>query len=82
MSLLQGKWIGDLFEQEVPAGLVNGVNTSFGLSKMPIYPKSVILFLNGIIQAQGPHYSISGQTITFVDPPAAGQVPYAFYFYR
>lgn len=82
MSLLQGKWIGDLFEQEIPSGTVDGVNDEFTLSKTPIFPKALIVFLNGVIQAQGAHYTVSGTTITFTTPPALGQVPYAFYFYR
>lgn len=79
MALLEGKWLGDFFEQEIPSGDVDGVNDEFILSKTPTRAKSLILFLNGVVQAQGGHYSIVGDTITFISPPQLGQVPYVFY---
>ena len=51
--------------QEVPAGLVDGMNRVFTLTYLPITPLSVLIFLNGVEQLQGGNYSIAGQTITF-----------------
>jgi hypothetical protein len=82
MAQLTGKFLADIFEQEIPLGDVDGVNDEFTLSQKPISNKSVIVFINGIIQAQGAHYTISNQTITFTNPPSLGQVPYVFYLYR
>jgi hypothetical protein len=82
MAQLTGKFLADIFEQEIPAGDVDGVNDEFILSKTPISNKSVIVYLNGIIQAQTAHYTISGSTINFITPPSLGQVPYVFYLYR
>ena len=82
MALLEGKWLADIFEQEIPTGTVDGVNDDFTLSSVPARSKSVIVFINGILQAQGAHYSISGSTITFSSAPELGQIPYVFYIKR
>lgn len=79
MSLLQGKWIGNIFEQEVPSGSVNGVNTSFALSATPHSAKSVVLSVDGLIMRQGLDYSVSGSTISMTTAPVAGQQLYAIY---
>jgi hypothetical protein len=68
-----------LATQEVPLGVCNGINTVFTLSQNPINDASVMMWLDTVPLYQGNDYTITGQTITFVTPPAAGQSPYAFY---
>ena len=51
--------------QEVPAGLVDGVNRIFTLTFMPISNNSCLLFVNGVAQTQGVDYSLTGPTINF-----------------
>jgi len=52
-----------------PAGDIDGVNTVFTL---PESPSAVLVYLNGIRQVNVAHYSIAGDTITFTQPPEAG----------
>ena len=82
MALLNAKWLSNFFKQEIPTGTVNGVNSAFTLSATPVFAQAVIVFLDGIVQAQGAHYTISGTTITFSAPPSLGQVPYVFFISR
>lgn len=79
MALLESKWIGDIFEQETPAGLINGSNTVFTLSSIPHSPKSVLVFVNGFFQRQGLEYTISNDTITMTAAPASGSDIFAFF---
>jgi hypothetical protein len=61
-----------LVVREIPTGLINGVNTVFILSNVPIVDSEQI-FLNGLLQdARGIDYSISSATVTFLSPPLAG----------
>jgi hypothetical protein len=70
---LKGIVLDDIFEQEVPTGLVNGSNTSYTLSSTPHSAKSVRIYLNGIKQLYTTDYSVSGTTVTMVTAPATGQ---------
>lgn len=56
---------------EVPSGLYDGVNASFNLSNVPTPSGSLMLFVNGVLQKQGPSsdYVTSGTLISLVDPP-------------
>jgi hypothetical protein len=63
------------------AGAINSSNTVFTLSYTPSPTNSLLLFLNGIQQIPGVSYTLSGNTITFMNPPSAGSVLVAFYFY-
>ena len=80
MSLLNAKWLAENFEQEIPAGTVNGSNKVFTLSQLPHSTKAVIVLMNSQVQYQVSDYSVdNGGVITFVNAPALGQEPYAFY---
>jgi hypothetical protein len=79
MSLLQGKWIGQIFSQEVPSGTVNGSNTAFTLSDSPHSSEAVLLMLNGLFLEQGTDYTISGTAITMTTAPVVGQKLFSFY---
>jgi hypothetical protein len=83
MALTIGKWLGDIFKQEVPTGAVNGSNVNFTLGAVPHSDDGVILFLNGLPQILGVHWSLSAaQTITFTTAPATGQNLYVWYIKR
>ena len=52
-------------DAEVPAGLVNGVNTTFTLAAAPSPGSSLTLYRNGLLMNQGTDYQLSGRTVTF-----------------
>jgi hypothetical protein len=56
---------------ETPAGVINGVNTTFTLNFAPSPPASLVLIRNGLVMKQGVDYSLSGVAITFLP----GSVP-------
>lgn len=63
----------NFIDNEIPGGVINGVNDTFTLASTPDAGTNVKLYLNGIYMRQGASedYIISGLTITF----AAGQLP-------
>lgn len=75
MSKLKTKWIenpaGLDFKEEVPAGTVDGVNTTFTLSAVPV--DIISLDLNGRPLKYTTDYSVTGTTLEMVAPPALGQ---------
>lgn len=79
MALLNGKWISNIFVQEIPTGTVNGANTSFTLTNNPIFTSAHLLFVNGLLLVNGVHYTISGNTITMTTAPAFGQTLVSVY---
>ena len=56
--------------QETPSGTIDG-GTVFSLSFTPVANTSQY-FINGLLQKEGTHYSISGQTLTVFSALAAG----------
>jgi hypothetical protein len=68
-AAVKGLVTGDRVK-EVPAGLINGVNVIFTLSQVPYSPNSVTLYLDGVYQRPGEHYTLVGQTITMLVAPA------------
>lgn len=68
--------------QEVPAGVVDGVNAVFTLSQRNYANADLLVFVNGIAQNQGVNYTIAGQTITFTAPstPRAGNTVFVMYW--
>ena len=56
---------------ERPAGVVNGLNTTFTLAAAPVPPSSLYLYRNGVRQAVTSDYSLSGVSLTFF----AGSIP-------
>jgi len=58
--------------REAPTGAINGVNTTYTLANTPTNNTEQI-FLNGVLQEPGGEdYTISGNSITFVDAPETG----------
>jgi hypothetical protein len=73
--------LGGIGFQEVPAGPVNGVNTSFGpLSQLPSSTESVIVFVDGL-PVDKSKWTLTSYTITFNggEQPVYGQDVYVFY---
>ena len=66
-------------DAETPAGTLNGSNTSFSLSKVPLSGLSV--FRNGLLQSVGVDYTISGSSISFLpaSTPRSTDIVSAFY---
>src|SRR5262249_4436764 len=58
-------------DNEAPAGLVDGANTTFVLAAVPNPAGSLVLYRNGVLQKAGLDYALSGNTIQFV----AGATP-------
>jgi len=80
MSLMNAKWLAEHFEQEIPAGTVNGSNKIFTLSKIPHSTKAVIVLMNSQVQYQVSNYTIDNSgVVTFVNAPVLGQELYVFY---
>jgi len=67
--------------QEVPTGVIDGVNDTYTLSQTPTGNASVKIYLDGLFQRQGTDYTISGSTITMTTAPATGQTLDANYDY-
>ena len=69
---------------EIPFGVVNGINPTFTLSQTPI-SGSTQIFMNGTYMApsgstyNGYDYRVSGQTITFQTAPMSNSIIYAAY---
>ena len=56
-----------------PAGIVDGSNTSFTLSAVPVPASSLAVYRNGVLQKIVQDYTLTGSTIQFV--PAAAPQP-------
>lgn len=71
------EWIpnGGITVNEAPSGSINGVNKTFTLSQTPIEGTEQV-YLNGLLQEPGSSndYTISGNTITFVDAPETDDI--------
>jgi hypothetical protein len=69
------------FIKDTPSGAIDGTNAEFTLSFTPV-TASENVFLNGIFQEVGVSndYTISGKTITFLNPPAVGSFIKAAYW--
>ena len=60
---------------EIPTGAINGTNKTFTISQSPLEDTEEV-YLNGLLQEPGTgnDYTISDDTITFVDAPETGDV--------
>ena len=74
-----GKFIGDVFEQEIPSGAVNSVNVTFTLSFTPHSAKAIQVYLNGRQLILNYHYTVSGNVLTFAFAPDEGQIVHVTY---
>jgi hypothetical protein len=69
---------------ETPQGTVDGKNTNFTLSQLPVSSEVVKLFLNQIELTQGTQYRVSGQILDFIFPtiPKVGDTLFVTYQVR
>jgi hypothetical protein len=69
---------------ETPQGTIDGQNTNFKLSQLPVSSEVVKLFLNQIELAQGTQYRVNGQILDFVFPtiPTIGDTLVVMYQVR
>lgn len=65
--------------QVVPAGTIDGANTTFTLPSTPANAASVKLYLDGVLLEQDDDYTISGRTLELAVAPAVGQLLDAVY---
>ncbi len=68
---------------EVPAGSINGSNTTFTLANLPSPVGSLDLYRNGLLMKAGSDFTISGNTILFLtaSTPQTGDLLVASYRY-
>jgi hypothetical protein len=69
-------------DAETPAGTINGTNLSFSLANLPNPATSLKLFKNGNLLGQNVDYTLSNQTITFINTavtPLTGDSLAAYY---
>ena len=66
---------------DLPAGIVDGSNTTFTLSDTPDPATSLALYRNGMLQKTGQDYTLAGATVRFVtaDTPQPGDTLLASY---
>ncbi len=77
-----GSYTGPGFvDNEVPSGVIDGLNTVFGLSDTPSPSASLELLLNGIALSPGVDYTVSANSITMLaaSTPRTGDVFRAFF---
>jgi hypothetical protein len=67
--------------REVPVGLIDGSNTQFTLSYVPVINKESV-YVNGLLMASGPlnNYTIIDNKITFKFAPQVGDVILVSYY--
>lgn len=65
---------------ETPTGTINGVNTIFAVSQTPISSQFFSLYLDGVFQRLGTHFTRSGLAITMTTAPNFGQTLDAVYW--
>lgn len=58
-------------QREIPAGTINGTNATFTTTYAPNPVGSLLVIVNGVIQAQA-NYTLTGNTITF----SSGSIPH------
>lgn len=66
-----GGAISNAVFQEVPVGVIDGVNDTFTLTQSPNPAASLQLYKNGVFQTDGIDYTLAANTITY----AAGAIP-------
>jgi len=72
MSRLEGKFLLDWVENEVPSGTVNGSNVTFTITHQPTEVMAVEVFVNGLRKRYTTDFTIAGtlnKTITFTTAP-------------
>ncbi len=67
-------------DNETPTGTINSSNDTFTLANSPSPAGSLVLILNGAVQtAGGVDYTLTGNSIVYVNAPETGMAHIAFY---
>lgn len=82
MTRVQADFLLKFWVDEVPSGTIDGTNVTFTIANEPSESAAVDVYKNGLRQEPTTHYSISGATITFVDPPAVASTILVSYVRR
>lgn len=71
----------DFVDDETPAGAVNDVNDTFALASTPSPVASLRLYVDGVLQQRGTHYTLAGTSIVFdaARIPQTGSLVRAYY---
>lgn len=65
-----------------PSGVIDGVNKTFTLPDTPSPAANLKLFLNGMyMSSSGEDYTLTGNSIVYVNAPPSGSIMRAFYKY-
>ena len=82
VAMRNGATIGNI-DGETPSGSVNGINTTFVLSRSPSPNTSLILARNGLVMTLNVDFTLSGNTVTFLagSIPQSGDTLVAWYRY-
>lgn len=76
-----GGGLPGVMTQEIPVGLINGVNTIFTITTAPLGAGYFTLYANGQYQRPGVDYTRVGTTITMTVAPTATETLDAVYWY-
>lgn len=66
---------------EVPSGDIDDVNTDYALQYTPDPRNSLMLYINGVLQSLDDDYTLTGNSVSIVYPPASGSKIIATYAY-
>lgn len=66
-------------DNEVPAGTIDGTNVTFTLANAPNPASALHLYRNGLRLVSPTDYTITGNTITYANPPSPGDTHVADY---
>jgi hypothetical protein len=73
--------LASFIDAEIPAGIIDGVNTSFTLANSPQPAASVVIYRNGVRQSAGTDFTLNGTALQFLSPsiPQSGDTLSAAY---
>ena len=66
-NLTSGATNAVFVDAETPSGIVNGLNTVYTLANTPTSASDLSLYRNGVLQTSGVDFTLSGNTLTFVN---------------
>jgi hypothetical protein len=67
-------------DSETPAGLINGLNTSFTVANTPT--SGLRVYKNGVLLTNGADYTVSGSTLTFTNTAIPNPTDTLLIYYR
>jgi len=79
LAMLASAQTVQFYDQETPAGAMDGTNAVFTLAAAPNPASSLILTLNGLVQKVGADFTLASQTITTAAPLNPGDILLAWY---